>query len=106
MVFVLVVNIIINNSEMETNSPEVKTSHFFVITGGIYPGKNRSTSVEVLSPDLDNCYKTVDKWCRINFPDFNHYHDMPGLKTALYQIPGSISIPHYPVRISRNYEEE
>lgn len=80
---------------METKTPEVKTSHFFIVTGGIYPGKNRSTSIEVLSPDLEKGYESVKHWCKTNFPDWNHISDNPRLTVSLYQIPGVFSISHY-----------
>lgn len=91
---------------MKTNSDEVKTSYLLQVTGGIYPGHHRSTSVEVLSPDLDTCYKAAIHWCKTNFPDWNHISTVPGLKTALFQIPGTIQRDYFHIRISRNYEPE
>lgn len=59
-----------------------------MITGGIYPGKYRSTSISVPTENLEKAYESATEWAKKNFPDWNHM-DRISIKAALHQIPVS-----------------
>lgn len=43
------------------------------VSGGIYPGKYRSSSVEITGcDDLNQGYDSVENWAKKEFPDWNN----------------------------------
>lgn len=44
----------------------------FKITGGIWPGYYRSTSISLESSDIQEGYEKATLWAKKNFPDWNH----------------------------------
>jgi len=69
----------------------------FQVTGGIYPGHYRSTSVEVLTDDVELGNKSISNWGRINFPDWNHISKINS-HYALYTINPISTIPVFKSR--------
>lgn len=64
----------------------------YQITGGIWPGEYRSTSVEVLTDDRELADHSVDVWAKKNFPDRNHISKL-NVRNALITIEPKYSIP-------------
>jgi hypothetical protein len=65
-----------------------------IITGGIYPGKYRSTSISVSTENIEKAYESAKEWAKKNFPDWNHM-DRISIKAALHQIPVSNKVPMF-----------
>jgi hypothetical protein len=66
-----------------------------MITGGIYPGKYRSTSVCVPTENREKAFESATEWAKKNFPDWNHMDRISIEAAALHQIPVSRKVPTF-----------